>query len=105
MIKRGFDRTVACITTDIDIVRSHVRGGGGIGNIVVLWRVYAPAADIGDAIVNMSFKQIYITQELIHERCGGMIVNLVRRAALFDSAVADHDHAICHFQCFFLGRG
>ena len=101
-MERGFNGAVTRVTADVDVVRAHVGRCGSIGDVVVFGRVNPTATHIGDTIVNTAFEQIYIAEKLVNERRGGMIVDLIGGADLFNLAVVDHHHAVGDFERLFL---
>ena len=51
------------------------------------------------------FEQVHIPQKLQHEGRGGPVVDLFRRARLFDAAAVEHHHPVGHFHGLILVVG
>ena len=91
---------------DIELVRADIRPGLGI---VGPLRLGAGQLQAGGkfhaAIVGAALEQIDIAQKAIDKGAGRVVPNLLRGADLFDLALVDDDHAVGHFQRFFLVVG
>ena len=57
------------------------------------------------AFLHAAVKHVHVAQELINERRGWMVVNLIRRARLLNATLIEHHHAVGYFQRFFLVVG
>ena len=58
--------------------------------------------NIGLAVIHSAVKKVHVAQEVVHERCGRVVIDFVRSSHLFDVTVVHHHHAICQFECFLL---
>ncbi len=56
-------------------------------------------------VFDAAVKQIHVAEKLVHERRGGMMIDLGGGADLFDPALIHHDYAIREFESFFLIMG
>src|SRR5437763_1232452 len=58
--------------------------------------------NVGFAFIDSAVKKIYVAEEVVNERRGGMVVNLFRRPNLFDAAIVHHHNAVCYLKRLFL---
>src|SRR5207249_1100833 len=58
--------------------------------------------NVSFAFINPAVKQVYVPQEVVNERSGGVVVNLLRRSNLLDAPIVHNHHAISDFERLFL---
>ncbi len=59
-------------------------------------------AEIDLSPLDSAVKEIHVTEKIVNERIGRMMIDFLRRARLLDPAFVHQNHAVRHFQRFFL---
>ena len=57
------------------------------------------------SLFDSAVKEIDVAEKIIDEGIGRMMINFFRRAQLLDPALVHQNHAVRHFQSFFLVMG
>ena len=60
---------------------------------------------INFSLFNSAVKKIDVTKKIVNEGVGRMMIDFFRRAQLLDPAFVHQNHAVRHFQRFFLVMG
>src|SRR5208282_4538190 len=88
----------ARFAADANVVRPHKCDGGHFERAALFGHGIFLVADFHGAAVGLAVKQIYVAEEIIDERRGRLVVDLLRRADLLDASVAQNGHAPGHLQ-------
>ena len=99
---RRKSRDTVALASNVEIMRTHITDRGNIVGLGMFWRRDVHITNTDTSCMNPAMKEIDVAKEVVDKRRRGMLIDLLRRADLFDRALM-HDHdAVRHFQGLFL---